>query len=444
MTKNGIPHSASQLRSAHLRFDAQRRTASPRGEAHGRLSELKSEEWKAARIEAARHRNDTSRFHDRLKAGHLGALTRTAMGQKYDLRRQYDLHHQGDVARRLHLDRSIYDRGGWRSHRHHGPIAHNFVDIHFGHYYPGPSLYPSRCWYPRWTSWVHWTWWDYCHPIYDPRPIFCRPILYDPCPNVTVFVYPQWAPLPVVAAGTWVDVPAPDAPLGEFDLQLLAVRFVDPGHPEKQLGPRYRVWFRNTSRQDIVTPFNVTILASNDAALDESSPQAGARVESIEAGQIQTVDLRLPFAATEMGTGADGKPAPLAQLHVWVDSHGEIPEAFDENNGAMIARGDVLPVDPALFSTDVETGVAGEMISIAGEGLGPEPGRVLVYVKELELDAEIVGWYDLGVHVRLPKLPLAGPSDMELVVVRGDGAASNPLKLSLVPAGTPIVPAPEP
>ena len=31
--------------------------------------------------------------------------------------------------------------------------------------------------------------------------------------------------------------------------------------------------------------------------------------------------------------------------------------------------------------------------------LGPEPGQVLVYVKDLELDTEIQGWYDLGVRI---------------------------------------------
>jgi len=394
------------------------------------------------RAETARHRQTASGFHGRPEKGDLDRLSRTATGHKYDLQRQYDMNRHGDVARRMHLDQSIHHQGGWRNHRQYGPVSHGFTSYHFGHCYPGPSLYPSRCWYPRWTSWVGWTWWDYCHPYYDPRPIFCRPIYYDPCPPLSVYVYPQWNSLPVVSSGTWVDVPKAAPASGAVDLQLLAVRFVDPGHPEKELGPRYRVWFRNGSQQDIVTPFNVMVLAANDEKLDDSSPQAGVRVESIEAGQTQTVDLRLPFDVTTMGRDADGKPAPFAQLHAWVDSHGELSEAVDENNGAMIARGDVLPVDPAAFSTDVETGVAGEMISIAGEGFGPEPGRVVVIVKGLELDAEIAGWYDLGVHVKLPKLLLAGPSEMELVVVRGDGAASNPLKRPLVPAGTPVVPAP--
>jgi len=449
VTRNGIPQSATQLRDAHQRLDAlrqetQRHMPGKSVDSHQRLSELKRAEFSAARLEAARHHGDQSRFHEQLRGGHLDALTRTTVGQKYDLRRQYELYSHGDVARQLHLDRSIYDHGGWRARTNHGPIAKSFVDIHFGHYYPGPRLYPSRCWYPHWTTWVSWSWWDYCHPIYDPRPVFCRPILYDPCPPVTVFSVATWSPLPIVASGTWVDVPMPDAIPADYDLQLLAVRFVDPGHPEQQLGPRYRVWFRNTSRQDIVTPFNITILASTDDTLGEASPQTGVRVESIEAGQIQSVDLRLPYAAYEMGRDADGKPVPLTHLHVWVDSHDEVREAFNENNGATLAVGDILPVDPAAFSTDVETGVAGDLISIAGEGFGPERGRVVVDVQGLQLSAEMVGWYDLAAHLSMPHLPLAGPTEMELIVIRGDGAAANPLSRPLVPAGTPVMPVPQP
>jgi hypothetical protein len=344
----------------------------------------------------------------------------------------------------MHLHKAIHDHGGWRSHRHWGPVDRHFAHRHFGHCYPGPRLYPSRCWFPRWSSWVSWSWWDYCHPYYDPRPTYCRPILYDPCPRLTIYTCPTWQPLPVVACGTWVDAPKLNLPPQQTDLQLLAVRFVDPGHPEQQLGPRYRVWIRNAGWQGINTPFNVMLLASSGEEFDESSPQAGVRVETIMADTTQTVDIRLPYSVYELGRDDDGKPAPFATLHVWVDSHGEVSEVSEENNGAVLARADVLPVDPTAFSADVETGVAGETISIAGEGFGPEPGRVLVYVKDLALDAEILGWYDLGVHVRLPKLLFAETSDMELIVVRGDGAASNPLKLPLAPLGTPVTPAPAP
>ena len=49
-----------------------------------------------------------------------------------------------------------------------------------------------------------------------------------------------------------------------------------------------------------------------------------------------------------------------------------------------------------------------------------------------ELDGETLGWYDLGVRVRLPAVPLAGPTPAEVICIRSDGAAANPLKVTMV------------
>jgi hypothetical protein len=49
------------------------------------------------------------------------------------------------------------------------------------------------------------------------------------------------------------------------------------------------------------------------------------------------------------------------------------------------------------------------------------------------LEGEILGWYDLGVRWTLPKIAVAAPTDAEIVLIRGDGAATNPLKITLNP-----------
>jgi hypothetical protein len=297
-------------------------------------------------------------------------------------------------------------------------------------------------WWPRWTDWVDWCWWDYCYPIYDPRPVYCRPIIYAACSPIVVYDYPRWESLYADASGTWVDVPEVAVAPTVYDLQLLAVRFVDAGHPDERLGPRFRVWFRNNSVRDVTTPFNVSIIASNDETLSRDLPQAGVRVDTIAAGETQSVDLRLAWDVYDMGRDTEGNPAPFAKLHAVVDSHLEIAETSEENNGAILNREDILPVDPAAFSTDVDTVTEGGMVSIAGEGFGPEPGRVLVYVDDRELDAEIHGWYDLGVRVKMPVLPLSAATDAQIVVVRGDAAAANPLKITLAPRGVELLPVP--
>lgn len=373
-----------------------------------------------------------------LKLGKLKPLMNSKKAQKWNLKKQFQLHNKGDVARQLNLHKNLLKHGGWRNRTLFGQMANSFTTSHFGCWYAGPGCYPTYCWSPHWCDWVDWCWWDWCHPICDPRPIICRPIFCEPCVPWGWYECPVWQPLPIVTCGTWVDVDPVIINSG-LDLQMLAVRFVDSGHPEEELGARFRVWFRNNSDVDINVPFNVMLFASNSRELSEGLPEAGSRVDNIAAGQIQSVDIRLPFAASTMSTDAEGNAVPFEQLHVLIDSHREIPEAFEENNGAIMARVDVLSVDPALFSTDTEAVLSGSLINLAGEGLGPEPGKVLVSINGMNFEAEIHGWYDLGVRVKLPELPLLDSAEATLIVVRGDGAASNPIDVQFAPQVAAIV-----
>ena len=243
---------------------------------------------------------------------------------------------------------------------------------------------------------------------------------------------PVWVSLPAVSCGTWVDV-APVVVAGQLDLQLLAVRFVDPGHPEEKLGPRYRIWFRNNSDRPITQAFNVMLFASNDETLTESLPKSGVRITSMETGGTQSVDVRLPIEAFAMGRDKQGAATPFVVLHVLVDSNRDVTETSETNNGARIRREDILPVDPAAFEVKPSMAVAGGEVVLAGEGFGPQPGRLLVRMGGLELEGEILGWYDLGVRATLPSVPLAADTEAELVVVRGDGAAANPLTITVTP-----------
>ena len=372
----------------------------------------------------------------------LQPVLNSSVGRRLQLDRQYRMHKHGDIARRLDLHERLRQTGGWRSRRTNGRICQAFTHLHFGFRYPGPSIYPRHCWTPHWRPWVDWCWWDVCYAECDPRPLICRPIVYNASPQWTTREYPVWRPLPVVASGTWVDVPAVDVPASSLDLQLLAVRFVDPGHPQEKLGPRYRIWFRNSSAADIVGGFNVVLLASNGPPQGTGYVEAGVRVTKIQAAEIQSVDIRLPFEATTMGRDEQGTPVPFSHIQAVVDGDNEVNEVFPENNGAVLSRGDVLSVDPALFSAEKTSLQPGETVAIAGEGLGPEPGKVMVFVAGLEMQAEIHGWFDLGVRVKMPPLLVTQETKMEVVVVRGDGAASNSLPVQLVPHTAPSIPSP--
>ena len=364
---------------------------------------------------------------DKLADGKLNRVLETKTSRKLDLAKQLKLQRKGgDVARKLRLRERVGRNGGWRRHRHRnlgvGFTAGAFM-FHSGWW---PGYYPGSCYYPHWCNWVDWCWnWRWpVHGIHcwDPRPVYCRPILCNPCPTWIAWnYYPAWTPLPHHVCGTWVDVDPVVIQTG-FDLQLLAVRFVDAGHPEQNFGARYRIYLRNNSDQPINQPFNVLLLASDGTSPSADALNAGFQLETIEAGETKAVDIRLPMTEE-----------PFTKLHVLIDSHKNIEEIEETNNGSVLNVADILPVDPVLFGSEDQQVVTGSVMTLAGEGLGPAPGRVLVHAAGLEWEAEIEGWTDLGVQVKLPELPVTDDTPAEIMLIRGDDAATNPLSVTITP-----------
>lgn len=348
-----------------------------------------------------------------------------------DLKRQFDFRARGDIGRRMNLGRHLHDHGGWHNRRHLGLVHRDFRRNHFSSWYVGSWFFPRYCWTPRWSAWVDWCWWDHCYPIYDRRPYVCRPIICEPCPTWVYYETPVWNPLPIVTCGTWIDAPVVTEVV-DSDLQILAVRFVDPGHSEQNLGPRYRIWFRNNSSADLTHGFNVVALATNVEQLDQNAPQAGMRVEEpIPTGEISSVDIRLPMQVNQMNLDEKGRQTPFNYLHVLVDSDQELTDSNRNNNGIMLNVRDILPVDPAAFAAEIDEVAPGELLNIAGEGFGPEPGEVTVIIDGKEWPTEIYGWYDLGVRFKVPEVTALTARQMEVIIIRGDGAAANPVEVEL-------------
>jgi hypothetical protein len=188
---------------------------------------------------------------------------------------------------------------------------------------------------------------------------------------------------------------------------------------------------RNNGREAITRPFNVLAMAADGEKPGDDRLAAGQRVESIEPGQTLAVDLRLPLE----GQGARGEARQFAKLHVLVDSDRELNDTNRNNNGIVLASREVLPVDPVLFAAEEQMVETGSIVNLAGEGLGPEPGEVLLQMGDQQLPVEIVGWYDLGVRVKVPDVAVEGATPAQFVVVRGDTAATNPMQVQLVNAG---------
>ncbi len=383
----------------------------------------------ASKSEAGRIGGDRSAsgpsFAERVANGDIRKVTTGAVATKINLDQQYRLSPQGDVARRMGLGKKPGPRPGTvipgnsifvphPNYIYRGPIGPAYASNSFRYGWHLPYFCGDSCWYPQWSPWVEWCWHP-VHPRWDPRPIVCRPVV---CIEATPWNYstlPTWTAMSV-PSGTWVDVPRLRITPQQFDLQMLAVRFVNAGHPEQGLGPCYRVWFRNNSDRPITEPFDVFIVASMDGQVRPDSPQAGVRVTGADAGETVAVDIRLPLEVTRM------VPAANVRFQVIVDANHEIADIDPANNGAAVRQADILPVDPAVFEINLSSAPSGGEVTLAGEGLGPEPGEVLIHLGGVEMEAQVLGWYDLGVRIALPKLPLAGPAQAEIIVVRGDGA----------------------
>jgi hypothetical protein len=364
-------------------------------------------------------------------------LEQSKIGRKLDFKQQFEVQRTGgDLSGRLNLGDKLMKAGGWAKNRQHGPIAAGFMASAFSAWYAGGGCFPVHSWYPHWSPWVNWSWWNTCPVLYDPRPSCCIPFVYGPCLPWIYYGYPVWQPLYVgscsCSCGCWIDVPLVVVTNG-LDLQLLAVRFVDGGHPEQNLGPRYRVWVRNNSPVQIATPFSVLLLASNEQTPTVELPQMGAVVPSMDIGETKAFDIRLPLAANRLGVTPEGYRVPFAYLHALVDAHQQIPEMFEDNNGAVLDRTKILPVDPAAFSTDRTAAAPESLLTVAGEGFACEPGQVIVSVYGQQVQAEIHGWCDNGIQFAVPNFELTRPVDAEVFVVRGDSAVSNSLNVRLAP-----------
>ena len=152
------------------------------------------------------------------------------------------------------------------------------------------------------------------------------------------------------------------------------------------------------------------------------------------AGEIQSVDIRLPLAANQLGVTAEGQRKPFAFLHAVADCFQEIPEMNEGNNGAVMAREQILHADPKAFSADRTVAAPGSLLTLACEAIGPDPGQVIVMVNGQQQQAVIHGWCDRGVNFAMPNFTLTGPVDAEFLVVRGDGIVTNTVMVQLVPA----------
>ena len=119
-----------------------------------------------------------------------------------------------------------------------------------------------------------------------------------------------------------------------IDLELLSVHLVDSGDASRKFGPRYRVAFRNNGTVEAGN-FQVLLMASHDGSPHEGDPSATAEVLTLSAGQVGSVDIRLPIAAD---------PRTYVAMIAAIDSGDQIGETDEDNNSAPLDRSRIAAI----------------------------------------------------------------------------------------------------
>ncbi len=227
----------------------------------------------------------------------------------------------------------------------------------------------------------------------------------------------------VVTIGTTptvVTVPAPaaEAVVQSIDLELLDLRFVDDGLAADQ-GPRYRVTIRNLGRTDIASQITVALLASAQAQPNADAQYATTTLESLKAGAMQTVDVRLPVQVAQ-------QPQAFGFLAAAVAMTDGSADANPTNNGATYERAAVRDVDLRLDTVRVE----GNKLILVGEGFGRSAGKLTLQIGQAQHAVTTAGWNATEVGFAMPAVDAQNADRGLLQVVRTDGRTAPPLELT--------------
>jgi hypothetical protein len=188
-----------------------------------------------------------------------------------------------------------------------------------------PGLPPYHCppvcqpgWGGGWGGWCDWI------PGFGGWGGNCGTVACPPSGGVTVIE--TVAQQPVVQAVA-VEPQAAALP-GNIDLELIDLQLMDAGDAGRNLGPRYRVIYRNAGAL-AAGNFQVLLMASRDGSIDAQYPIGTAEVAGLNGGETSQVDVRLPATA---------QAADMAALIVAVDRALQVDDVNRDNNAAVIDR----------------------------------------------------------------------------------------------------------
>ncbi len=172
--------------------------------------------------------------------------------------------------------------------------------------------------------------------------------------------------------GDFIDISAiPHSVLGPVpvDIELMEVCMITDASDE--CGPVYQINFRNNSRVP-VCHFAVTAV-SVYGQIVETSPSVTIRVPRLEAGEIGSVQVKMPLACMSMGPHGQAAVC-FDTLVVAIDSFDMVFECNELNNVAILKKPEIKIV---VTETTVETTVEGAApVQAAPGGQAPPAPQV--------------------------------------------------------------------
>ena len=138
----------------------------------------------------------------------------------------------------------------------------------------------------------------------------------------------------------------PDQAKVVLDIELTDVRLVDAGSLERNVGPRYRLFYRNNGNVE-APKFHASVAVDVGEKLTETAEIVTVEAVGLKPGRSQTVDVRLPVEVLKMAIDYQGRPAPFNALLALIDSDDDLKENNKENNILVFARDEIKSIQKA-------------------------------------------------------------------------------------------------
>jgi hypothetical protein len=197
------------------------------------------------------------------------------------------------------------------------PPKPHFPKPHFPKpHFPNPPICQPG-WGGGWGGWCNWM------PGFGGWGGNCGTVACPPSGGVTIIETVAQQPV-VQAVAVQPQAVAP----ANIDLELIDLQLMDAGDASRNLGPRYRVIYRNAGGL-AAGNFQVLLMASRDGSVNAEYPIATAEVAGLNGGETSQVDVRLPATA---------QAADMAALIVAVDRALQVEDVNRDNNAAVIDR----------------------------------------------------------------------------------------------------------